>query len=110
MKAVASGTRAWLLQRLTAVYMLGFVAFTLGSFAVDPPASYEAWRSWIGGDAMRIATALFCVGLALHAWVGLRDVAMDYVRPLALRVTVLGFVGAGLVAFTAWMAFVLAVL
>ena len=110
MKAVASGTRAWLLQRLTAVYMLGFLVYTFGRFAIDPPASHEAWRSWIGGDAMRVATALFCVGLALHAWVGLRDVAMDYVRSLALRVTVLGFVGAGLVAFTAWMAFVLAAL
>ncbi|RPI48974.1 MAG: succinate dehydrogenase, hydrophobic membrane anchor protein [Betaproteobacteria bacterium] len=108
MRAVASGTRAWLLQRLTAVYMLVFLVLTLGRCAVDPPASHEAWRNWIGTGGMRVATVLFFVGLVLHAWVGLRDVAMDYVHPLALRVALLALVGAGLAAFAAWMILVLA--
>ena len=110
MRAVASGTRAWLLQRLTAVYMLVFLVFTLGRFALDPPASHEAWRSWIGSGGMRVATVLFFVGLVLHAWVGLRDVAMDYVKTPAFRVVLLALVGTGLAGFAAWMIFVLAVL
>jgi succinate dehydrogenase / fumarate reductase membrane anchor subunit len=110
MKAVASGTRAWLLQRLTAVYMLVFLVFTLARCAVDPPGSYEVWRNWIGTVGMRVATALFFVGLVLHAWVGLRDIAMDYVHVPALRIAALALVSAGLAAFAAWMIFVLAAL
>jgi succinate dehydrogenase / fumarate reductase membrane anchor subunit len=42
---------------------------------------------------MRIATLLFAVSLAWHAWVGVRDIIMDYVKldglRLALEVSVL---------------------
>jgi succinate dehydrogenase / fumarate reductase membrane anchor subunit len=107
---VASGARAWLLQRLTAVYMLLFLVIVLTRFAADAPSSYEAWRSWIGAAGMRIATLLFVAAVLLHAWVGLRDVAMDYVHPPALRIGVLALVGAGLAAAGAWMALVLVAL
>jgi succinate dehydrogenase / fumarate reductase membrane anchor subunit len=110
MRSLASSSRAWLLQRLTAVYMLAFLVLALGRFAFDPPASHEAWRVWVGADGMRIAIALFILGLVLHAWIGLRDVAMDYVRPLAVRIAVLAVVGIGLAAFSAWMFVVLAAL
>jgi succinate dehydrogenase / fumarate reductase membrane anchor subunit len=107
---VASGARAWLLQRLTAVYMLLFLVIVLARFAADAPSSYEAWRSWIGAAGMRIATLLFVAAVLLHAWVGLRDVAMDYVHPPALRIGVLALVAAGLAAAGAWMALILVVL
>lgn len=110
MRAMVSGTRAWLLQRLTAVYMLVFLVFTLGRFALDPPASHEAWRNWIGAGGMRVATVLFLVGLVLHAWVGLRDVAMDYVKTPAFRVVLLALVGTGLAALAVGMLLVLAAL
>lgn len=108
MRAIASGARAWLLQRLSAAYMLAFLVFALIRFAAERPSSYEAWRSWVGAAGMRVACALFVAALLLHAWVGLRDVAMDYVHPPAARVAVLALVGAGLAAAGAWMALVLA--
>ncbi len=94
MKAIASGARAWLAQRLTAAYMLVFLVFALVRFAADAPSSYDAWRNWVGAGGMRVAIALFVAALLLHAWVGLRDVAMDYVHPLALRIALLALVGA----------------
>jgi succinate dehydrogenase / fumarate reductase membrane anchor subunit len=107
---VASGARAWLLQRLTAVYMLLFLVLVLARFAADAPSSYEAWRNWIGAAGMRIAILLFVAAVLLHAWVGLRDVAMDYVHPPALRIGVLALIGAGLAAAGAWMALILVAL
>jgi succinate dehydrogenase / fumarate reductase, membrane anchor subunit len=106
-KAVASGVRAWLLQRFTAVYMLVFLAFALACFVVDPPSSFEAWRRWVGADTMRIAIVVFFAALLLHAWVGLRDVVMDYVHPLAIRISVLALVAAGLAALAVWVVLVL---
>jgi succinate dehydrogenase / fumarate reductase membrane anchor subunit len=34
---------------------------------------------------MRVATLLFVVSLAWHAWVGVRDILMDYIKPDGLR-------------------------
>jgi succinate dehydrogenase / fumarate reductase, membrane anchor subunit len=34
---------------------------------------------------MRVATLLFAVSLAWHAWVGVRDIVMDYARHDGLR-------------------------
>ena len=36
---------------------------------------------------MRVATLLFAVSLAWHAWVGMRDILMDYIKPDGLRLT-----------------------
>jgi succinate dehydrogenase / fumarate reductase membrane anchor subunit len=34
---------------------------------------------------MRVATLLFAASLAWHAWVGVRDIVMDYIKPDGLR-------------------------
>lgn len=88
MKKAVSGLRAWMVQRFTALYLLGFFLFAIAHFALAPPDSYQVWRAWISGAAIQVATALFFISLLLHAWVGLRDVAMDYVHPLPLRIAV----------------------
>ena len=95
--------QAWLVQRFTALYMLGFSLFLLFHFAVDAPHSYEAWRDWILAMPVLLATALFFVALLLHAWVGLRDVVLDYVKPLALRIGVLAVLAFGLAGLGLWM-------
>ncbi len=103
MKKALSGVRPWLVQRFTAVYMLAFIVFALGHFALDAPHSYVAWRAWMTGAWVVITTALFFVALLLHAWVGLRDVVLDYVKPLGLRVGVLTALGFTLVGLALWM-------
>lgn len=103
MKKALYGLRAWLVQRFTAVYMLYFCMFALFHFAVDAPHSYVAWRGWMTGMPVLIATALFFVALLLHAWVGLRDVILDYVKPLPLRLGVLAALGFALAGLALWM-------
>ena len=102
MKRPLRGLLPWLVQRLSAVFMLGFIVFTLAHFLIDPPKSYEGWRSWITGTGISVAAALFVAALLTHAWVGLRDVTLDYVAPLAARVAVLSLIAFGLVAIAAW--------
>jgi succinate dehydrogenase / fumarate reductase membrane anchor subunit len=101
-KKTVSGLRAWLLQRFTAVYLLAFFLFALLHLSFAPPESYQAWRSWITGAPIRQATALFFVSLFLHVWVGLRDVAMDYVQSLPLRVAVLALLAFVLTGLGIW--------
>lgn len=102
MKKAVSGLRAWIVQRLTAVYMLLFLGFALLHFVFNPPHSYYDWRDWLTGPFVLIATALFFGALLVHAWVGLRDVMMDYVHPLPLRVALLALLGFALAGLALW--------
>lgn len=103
MKKALSGLRAWMVQRFTAVYMLLFIAFVLPHFLFNRPRSYEEWRDWITTPFILIATALFFVVLLLHAWVGLRDVMMDYVRTLPIRVALLASLAFLLIGLGLWV-------
>ena len=101
-RIAATGLRAWLVQRASAVYMLLFIVFFLAHFAVDPPHSYPAWHAWMTSYSVRVITTAFFAALLAHAWVGLRDVVMDYVRAAALRVGVLALLGFGLATMGVW--------
>lgn len=103
MKRAVTGLRAWLVQRVSAVYMLLFIVFVLIHFLVDAPHSYWAWRDWMTSSGVSIATTVFFAALLAHAWVGLRDVIMDYVHPIAIRVCLLVLLGFGLTAMGVWV-------
>jgi len=98
-----TGLRAWLVQRVSAVYMFLFIAFFLIHLVVAAPQQYAAWHAWITSAAMSIATSVFFAALLAHAWVGLRDVLMDYVHAATARVALLGLVRFGLTAAGVWV-------
>ena len=97
-----TGLRAWLVQRVSAVYMLLFITFLLVHFLIDPPRSYRAWHDWMLSRDVGVAASVFLLTLLVHAWVGIRDVVMDYVHPVAARVLVLAVVSLGLTGIGAW--------
>lgn len=107
MRRAVSGLRAWLFQRLSAVYMLVFIPSVLLHFLFDPPHSYEVWRGWVSSPAITVTIALFFVALLAHAWVGIRDVLMDYVPATVLRVGSLALLTAALLATAAWVVTIL---
>lgn len=103
MSRQATGLRAWALQRITAIYLGLFVTY-LFIFALRGGAgSYEAWRAWVVHPAVTIGLLLFVVALVLHCWVGIRDVIIDYVHPLAIRVLLLSLFAMGFIASGLWV-------
>jgi len=84
--------------------MLVFIVFTLIRFAVDPPRSYSAWHGWLMSWSMSVAASVFFAALLAHVWIGVRDVILDYVRPVGLRVTALTLLAFGLIATGLWIA------
>jgi succinate dehydrogenase / fumarate reductase, membrane anchor subunit len=79
------GLRDWLAQRITAVIMAVYSLVLAYVFLARQPATYAAWRELFAQGWMRVATLLFAVSLAWHAWVGVRDILMDYVKPDGVR-------------------------
>jgi succinate dehydrogenase / fumarate reductase, membrane anchor subunit len=102
-KRKCAGLRAWLVQRVSAVYMFVFIVFFLLRFAVDPPRQFPGWHAWITSSPMSIATGAFFAALLAHAWVGVRDVLIDYVHAMAIRAALLGLVGLSLTAMGVWV-------
>jgi len=101
MSRQASGLRAWALQRISAAYLGLYLIYMLGHLSFNAPETYEAWRAYIADPGVTIGMLLFVTALLIHAWVGIRDVLIDYVHPIMARVGLLslfaiGFIGCGL--------------
>jgi succinate dehydrogenase / fumarate reductase membrane anchor subunit len=94
--------RAWLIQRISAVYLAGFVLYLIIHFVIQPNAGNAEWRAWLAQPAIALAGTGFFVALALHGWVGVRDIILDYIPVLALRLLLLGMSGALLAASGLW--------
>ncbi len=84
-----TGLRAWLVQRIAAVYIGFFSLYLLIHFTTNAPGSYLEWRDWVGHPGIAVSWALFFIALLLHAWVGMRDVLLDYVHNTAVRLVAL---------------------
>jgi len=96
------GLRDWLAQRITAVVMAVYSVIVVVVLLTGKPITYAVWRDLFAQGWMRVATLLFALSLAWHAWVGVRDILMDYIKPDGLRLSLQ--VGALLViaAYLGW--------
>ena len=96
------GLRDWLLQRLTAIYLGGFLVYLLVHFLLQPQHSFQQWHDWVTHPVMVIAIALFILAVLIHGWVGMRDVVLDYVHAISLRLTILSLIGLTLISCGLW--------
>ena len=87
------GLRDWLVQRISAIVMALYTVVFIVALAAAKPVDYGQWKALFAQGWMRLATLLFFVSLLLHAWVGMRDILMDYIKPtgwrLALEIVVI---------------------
>lgn len=98
-----SGTGGWLLQRATALTLaLALPALTILLLAMLP-FDFAAWRGLFAAAWLRVAVLLTAIALALHAWIGMRDILMDYVRPTGPRLALGLAVVVVLAGSVAWL-------
>lgn len=96
------GLGDWLLQRLTAVVMAIYTVALAVCLLLQAPANHEELRALFAGSFLRIATMLFLLALFYHAWVGIRDIVMDYLQSAGLRLGLQTVVGVVLVLYSIW--------
>lgn len=96
------GLADWLAQRVTAVVMIAYTLLALGVVLWHGGLDHAAWQALFTSRFFRIATFLFMVALAYHAWVGMRNIAMDYVKPVAIRLALQTAILAALIAYLGW--------
>lgn len=82
------GLRDWLAQRVTAALMALFTLVVLAQLIFSKgPVGYDQWAGIFSTQWMKALTFAIILALLYHVWVGMRDIWMDYVKPLAVRLT-----------------------
>ncbi|MFT0547672.1 succinate dehydrogenase, hydrophobic membrane anchor protein [Allopusillimonas ginsengisoli] len=84
------GTADFIVQRVTAVIMAVYTIILGLGLLFTPELTFESWRHLFTFTCFQLplgqllATLAF-LSVAWHAWVGVRDIWMDYVRSAGLR-------------------------
>jgi succinate dehydrogenase / fumarate reductase membrane anchor subunit len=79
------GMRDWLAQRVTGVVMALFTVAVIVQLLRPGELGYDRWSALFAQQWMKVLTFCVVVSLAYHAWVGMRDIWMDYVKPVGAR-------------------------
>ena len=96
------GLRDWLVQRITAVLLAIYTVVFVGILLICPPQNYSEWHALFENQPMRVATFLIFVSVFWHAWIGVRDILMDYVKRTSVRFGLEIVVAVLLVGYTGW--------
>ncbi len=96
------GLRDWLIQRVTGALMAVFTLLLLVQVLFGAKLGYERWSQIFSSQWMKVLTFVTIVSLAWHAWVGMRDVWMDYVKPVGVRLVLQVATIAWLVGCCGW--------
>ena len=82
------GLRDWLSQRVTALVMAVFTLIVVAQVLLTSgPVGYDRWAGIFAAQWMKVLTFVVIVSLLWHVWVGMRDIWMDYVKPVSIRLT-----------------------
>ncbi|HMS06655.1 MAG TPA: succinate dehydrogenase, hydrophobic membrane anchor protein [Burkholderiaceae bacterium] len=97
------GLRDWLSQRVTAGLMALFTLVVLARVIFSAgPIDYDSWAGVFAPQWMKVLTFSVIVALVYHVWVGVRDVLMDYIKPVWLRLLLQVFAIVWLVGCAGW--------
>ncbi|MHB1215973.1 MAG: succinate dehydrogenase, hydrophobic membrane anchor protein [Thiobacillus sp.] len=102
-----TGTGSWLLQRATALALALALPGLMLYFLAALPLDFAGWQALFASRWLRVLMLLTAVALALHAWVGMRDIFMDYVHPTGLRLALYLAVIVMLAGSVVWLAAIL---
>ena len=79
------GLRDWLSQRFTAVIMALFTIAVVVQVLLPGPVDYYKWSAIFSHQWMKVLTFVTVVSMLWHVWVGMRDIWMDYIKPVGIR-------------------------
>lgn len=97
------GLRDWLAQRVTAGVMALFTVIVLAQLLLGRGAiGYDKWAGIFAAQWMKVLTFAVIASLLYHVWVGMRDVWMDYIKPVWLRLLLQIFTIVWLVGCAGW--------
>jgi succinate dehydrogenase / fumarate reductase membrane anchor subunit len=96
------GLRDWLVQRVSGALIVLFTIALLVQVLMPGEMDYIRWSGIFAQQWMKVITFTLIVALTWHAWIGVRDIWMDYVKPVGIRLTLHVFTIVWLVGCAGW--------
>ncbi|WP_211278877.1 succinate dehydrogenase, hydrophobic membrane anchor protein [Moraxella equi] len=96
-----SGSRDWVLQRISAVVLALYSVVLVGFFLFNQ-VDYQAWHGFMMSLPMKLLSLVAILSLVFHAWVGMWTVFTDYVKSSGLRIALQGVVIVAILAYLFW--------
>ena len=97
------GLRDWMAQRLTAALMALFTLLVLVQVIfIRGEIGYDKWAGIFSPQWMKALTFTIFLALSYHVWVGMRDIWMDYIKPVGLRLALHLFTIVWLLSCLGW--------
>jgi succinate dehydrogenase / fumarate reductase membrane anchor subunit len=96
------GLRDWLAQRVTAVLMALFTLVLLAQVLMPGELGYDRWAGIFSQQWMKVLTFVLILALLYHVWIGMRDIWMDYVPKLGVRLSLHVFTLVWLLGCAGW--------
>ena len=97
-----NGLKDWLIQRVSAIYMLIFALFILSYVASHQSLDFQNWSMLFHCHWIQIATAMALLMFLLHAWIGIWTVTTDYLPQKPIRLFIQTVVALYLTAQFVW--------
>ena len=102
------GVGDWLVQRATAIVMAVFtLALILAVIFTSGPLTYASWSGIFAATWMKFLTFATVISICWHAWIGVCNVFMDYIKPVGIRLALQLFAAVWLIGSAGWAAQVL---
>ncbi|MBP7503068.1 succinate dehydrogenase, hydrophobic membrane anchor protein [Aquabacterium sp.] len=96
------GLRDWMAQRVTAVLMALFTIVLLAQVIFGGPLGYDSWAGIFSSQWMKTLTFVVILAMLYHVWVGVREIFMDYIKPVSIRLSLYVFAIVWLVGCAGW--------
>lgn len=101
------GLKDWLAQRITAVVLAVYTLVLLVALLSVPELDYGSWAGLFASGWMKVLTLMALIALVWHAWVGVRDIFMDYVKPTGARLLLQVATVVALAGYACWAVIIL---
>lgn len=97
-----SGSRDWILQRISAVVLAVYTVVIIGFFLLNQ-VDYNAWYGFMMSLPMKLFSLVAILSLVFHAWVGMWTVFTDYVKSSGLRIVLQAVIIIAVLVYLFWV-------
>ena len=101
------GLKEWLAQRITALMLVTFTLVMLTFVLSTKEMTYSIWASFFAASWVKVLTLLTMLALVYHAWIGTRDIYMDYIKPVWIRLSFEVCTIVALLGYLCWLGIIL---
>jgi len=82
-----NGVHDYILVRASAIVLTLYIIYMVGFFAISGDITWQVWSGFFSSAFTKVFTLLALFSILIHAWIGMWQVLTDYVKPVALRLS-----------------------